>query len=292
VDGGIGSALEAPVGSGGLSDTIERTASIAAEREAGPVRALLSAALVGYLALAVGLVVAGELIVHAGALAGLRHWDEQVSQWFVGRRTTAGAHVTAFWTEVANTEGIVAVGFVVEVVLAVRRRWRDLLLLVVGLGVELSVFLTANEVVRRPRPTVPKLGIEPVTFSFPSGHIAATIVLYGSIAALVTLSFRRQRWVKAIWLVPVVFAGIVGWARVYRGMHHVSDVIAGSLLGVGSLLVAIVAIRASAIAAERRRRDRQQDGTDPHRPRMNMSVSQEAASIPVAMVGAESRVES
>ena len=91
-------------------------------------------------------------------LAGLRHWDEHVSHWFAVRRTATGAHVTAFWTEVANTEGIVVVGLLVEIVLAVRRRWRDLLLVVVGLAVELTVFLTVNEVVRRPRPEVPQAG--------------------------------------------------------------------------------------------------------------------------------------
>ncbi len=279
--------MDGPLGSGALSDTVERRASAGAKR-AGPVRSLLTVAVLGYLLLAIGLVLVGEVIVRLGLFAGLRHWDDQVSQWFVGRRTSSGAQVTAFWTEVANTEGIVAVAVVVELVLAARRRWRDLLLVVVGLAVELSVFLTVNEVVRRPRPSVPKLGIEPATFSFPSGHIAATVVLYGSIAVLVTLSFRRHWWVRFIWLVPVVFAGIVGWARVYRGMHHVSDVVAGSLLGVGSLLVAIVATRASAIAVTRRHeRGREHRGTV-----HITSAVPEVASPPVATVGAERGVAS
>lgn len=209
-------------------------------------------AVLGYLVVAVALVAVGVVVVHAGFLGGLRHWDDSISRWFVPRRTSTGAHVTSFWTEVANTEGIVAVALIVEIVLAVRRRWRDLLLIVIGLAVELAVFLTVNEIVRRARPTVPKLGIEPVTFSFPSGHIAATVVLYGSIALLVTLSFRPHRWVRLVWLVPFVFALIVGYARVYRGMHHFTDVVAGSILGVAALAIAVTATRASAICAARR----------------------------------------
>jgi membrane-associated phospholipid phosphatase len=289
VAAGTSSALDGPVGSGQLSETIERAASIAASGRS-PQRSLLTVALAGYAALAVGLVLVGEVIVHTGLLSGLRAWDEHVSQWFVGRRTTTGAHVTAFWTEVANTEGIVVVGLLVEMVLAVRRRWRDLLLVIVGLAVELSVFLTANEVVRRPRPAVHKLGIEPATFSFPSGHIAATVVLYGSIALLVTLSFRRHWWVKIVWLVPVVFAGIVGWARVYRGMHHVSDVIAGSLLGIGSLLVAIVATRASALAVQGRRDSgRQHHHREPLPPDQTGVVPPDGV---VPLVGAQPEVGS
>ena len=195
-----------------------------------------------------GLVAVGVAITHLDLFGGLRHWDDDISRWFVPRRTNTGAHVTSFWTEVANTEGIVAVAIVVEVVLAVHRRWRDLLLVLVGLAVELAVFLTVNEVVRRPRPSVPKLGIEPATFSFPSGHIAATVVLYGSIAVLVTLSLPARPVDKP----RVARAGrvrlVVGYARVYRGMHHVSDVVAGALLGVMSLLVAVIATRAASMA--------------------------------------------
>ena len=74
-------------------------------------------------------------------------------------------------------------------------------------------------------------------------------MLYGSIALLVTLSYRAALG-EAVWLRPVVFAAIVGLARVYRGMHHLTDVVAGALLGIGSLLVATVATRASAVAAD------------------------------------------
>ncbi len=41
----------------------------------------------------------------------------------------------------------------------------------------------------------------------------------------------------------------VGFARVYRGMHHPTDVVAGALMGVAVLAVALVAVRAAKVAS-------------------------------------------
>ena len=136
---------------------------------------------------------------------------------------------------------------VVEIVLAVRRRWRDLLLVVVGLAVELAVFLTVNEVVRRPRPSVTKLGIEPATFSFPSGHVAAT----GRAVRLDRACWSRSRSAGRWW----VKCRLAGAGRVRRDRRLVAGLTEACTTSAtswpercwasGSLLVAVVAVHAS-----------------------------------------------
>jgi membrane-associated phospholipid phosphatase len=57
--------------------------------------------------------------------------------------------------------------------------------------------------------------------SFPSGHTAAAFGFFG------VLAFARRR---AAWL----FLGVptaIAWSRVYIGAHHLSDVLAGSVVG-------------------------------------------------------------
>ncbi len=49
-------------------------------------------------------------------------------------------------------------------------------------------------------------------------------------------------------LLPV----IVALSRLYRGMHHLSDVVAGVLVGIGALLIALLAARACDAAIRRR----------------------------------------
>jgi len=215
-------------------------------------------AVAGLLGMAIVLIVVGELITHAGFLSWLRSADDHISQHLADHRTSGWNGFSSLGSKSAETLPIILGGLLIELVLVVRRRWRDLLLVPIGLAVELLTFLLVNEIVRRQRPDVEKLGIVPGTFSFPSGHTAATIVLYGSIVLLITLRPRsaigRSR-VTAIlgWVLVLLITVAVGYARVYRGMHHVSDVVTGAIMGLGALAVAVTATRASSLADEQDR---------------------------------------
>ena len=95
----------------------------------------------------------------------------------------------------------------------------------------------------RPRPNVPQLDAAPPTSSFPSGHTAAAVCFYGSVAAII-LWHSRHRWIKVVAVVvcaavPLTIAG----SRVYRGMHYPTDVLAGVLLGAIWLTVVIFYVR-------------------------------------------------
>ena len=143
-----------------------------------------------YLVLTVVLVGAGLLITHVlGHSVG--RWDDHVNAWFAHHRTSTGNRVTGDFTLLANTFSVVGVAAAVAVIALVRRRARLAVLLGIGLVVELAVFLTTGNLVARPRPSVPHLGSTPSTSSWPSGHVAATVVLYGGIALIVTLATRR-----------------------------------------------------------------------------------------------------
>jgi undecaprenyl-diphosphatase len=201
---------------------------------------------VGYVGMVAVLVATGTVIVHWGAFAGLRGWDEDVTTWLADHRTGFLDTVTGVVSQGADTMGVVGFAIVLEIVLVVQRRWWALLIAPVGLVLELVTFLTVNAVVGRPRPTAPKLGSEPSTSSFPSGHVAATVVLWGAVA-LLFFSASSRRWVRsAAFSVVVVLACAVGTARVYRGMHHPSDVVAGGLMGLAALAVTVLVVRVTA----------------------------------------------
>jgi undecaprenyl-diphosphatase len=61
------------------------------------------------------------------------------------------------------------------------------------------------------------------------------------------------------WIVAVVLTAAVGVSRVYRGMHHPSDVAAGVLLGLAVIGVAMIAARTGQIAEAERRHLRSVD---------------------------------
>ena len=114
--------------------------------------------------------------------------------------------------------------------------------------IEVGSFLAATFVVNRPRPTVPAARRRTADVLVPSGHTAAALVLYVGIAIVVwTLTDNRVLRVF-FWTLAVVVPIFVALSRLYRGMHHATDVVASVLLAAGSLVAAIVVTRVSAAA--------------------------------------------
>jgi undecaprenyl-diphosphatase len=89
----------------------------------------------------------------------------------------------------------------------------------------------------------------PSTSSFPSGHVAVAVVLYGSLTLVARRLVPGHRVPRSTWLLPACVALVVGCSRVYEGVHHPTDVVAGALLGLGAL---IAAAYASGMLADRR----------------------------------------
>jgi membrane-associated phospholipid phosphatase len=95
----------------------------------------------------------------------------------------------------------------------------------------------------------------PVNASYPSGHVAASIAVYGCLALLLTSRFKNP-WLRGvIWAIAIALPIAVGISRMYRGMHHPLDILGGAAMGLAALLIALFAARvAGAVAARRNHR--------------------------------------
>ena len=132
---------------------------------------------------------------------------------------------------------------------------RHALTIALAVLLEFATFLAVGALVDRPRPDVEALGSVPSTPSFPSGHVAAAFVLYGSLV-LIARSVSSRPISRMLWLVPIMIAVVVAASRVYEGVHHPTDVAAGLLLGVGALIAAAHAtgVKEAAWLSDRRTR--------------------------------------
>ena len=102
--------------------------------------------------------------------------------------------------------------------------------LALAVGGEKLIYLISSSLVGRDRPPVPTVGTTYATSSFPSGHVASAITLYGSIALLIAL--RRSASVRAALLAVVaLIALVVAVCRMYCGFHYLTDCVAGALVG-------------------------------------------------------------
>ena len=182
-----------------------------------------------YTALALAFSAAGVALVHLGPLEGLRDWDLSVSEWFEAHRTAAWDSVMTFGSRLADTAGCHGRGGHRRRRPVPLRHRRAAAVIAFGLALEAATFITANNLVRRERPPVPTVGDAPTTFSFPSGHVAATVVLCGAPRPAGRAARRAPRRPAGARLVlaPVLFVATVAFARVYRGMHFLTDVLVG-----------------------------------------------------------------
>jgi undecaprenyl-diphosphatase len=217
----------------------------------------------GYAVITAALVAVGLLLTKVLLSGPVGSFDDSVTSWLAEHRTAALDSLTNVLSRSADTLGAIGIAILVSIVLAIGRRWRAIAALFLGLALELTIFLAVNFIVDRPRPDVVKLGSQPSTSSFPSGHSAATTVIYVLVAVVVATSTRR-RWLCALaWCAAIVGPAAVGASRVYRGMHHPTDVVAGILMGIAALSVALVAVRFERTASGSPRRaddDRQLPG--------------------------------
>jgi undecaprenyl-diphosphatase len=155
--------------------------------------------------------------------------DHTIPHWFAAHRTPALNHWSQIGSNLGATQDILIVGAATCVVfLAVTRRWRPVIFVAVTMFGELGAFLTTAAIVKRPRPDVPNLDSNLPTSAFPSGHMAATTCLYAALAILVIGHARG--WWRYLFLIPaIVMPVMIALARLYRGEHHPTDILASLL---------------------------------------------------------------
>jgi undecaprenyl-diphosphatase len=166
--------------------------------------------------------------------------DNRTARWFLESRTPTWNTVSDVGSRLADTG--TAVGLTVVAVLALRwwlGRWRESLVVLAAISGELFVFLLVTNTVDRPRPPVSRLDEAPPTSSFPSGHTAAAIALYGVLAVIVLRRWGNRPAARAVAVLFLCVPVVVATARMYRGMHYPSDVLFG-FVGGGLWLLAVL----------------------------------------------------
>jgi undecaprenyl-diphosphatase len=159
-------------------------------------------------------------------------FDDAFPRWLQTFRNPTLDQVSWLWSKAGDTHAILAISLIFcPIALAVWRQWRPVLFVVLAMFGELTLFLLSAAATGRPRPAAEHLDGTLPTSSFPSGHIAATMCLWTAIA-LICMG-RIERWWRWLFLVPVVVMPIgVAVSRMYRGMHHPTDVLGALLLTV------------------------------------------------------------
>jgi undecaprenyl-diphosphatase len=117
-------------------------------------------------------------------------------------------------------------------------------------------------VVGRPRPEVDEPILEAFGNSFPSGHSMQAVVCYGALLFVFLPMLHGRARVAAIGA-TVALALLIGVSRLALGVHFVSDVLGGYILGVAWLTAAVAAFEIWREDRGRRRTNPLEEGVEP-----------------------------
>ncbi len=111
------------------------------------------------------------------------------------------------------------------------------LVLLVGIGAALNLLL--KDKFQVPRPDLAPL-LDQSGYSFPSGHAMDSFVFYGVLPILVYHLTRHVGPTILAGLLAAILIFLIGFSRVYLGVHYPSDVVAGWIAGFWWLATALV----------------------------------------------------
>jgi len=193
---------------------------------------LLITALLGLLLF---VVIAIAVSSHSPSMVAL---DQLVYQTLQAHRSDGWDQLMVFITQIGDAAVTVPLTLGVLAWMLWRRAWRTAVYWAVAASVGTGLVGLVKNLTEVARPQDLYTGLS--SFSFPSGHTAMSMVVYGLLAFFISRELpARQRW----W--PFVAAGMltgcIGFSRLYLGAHWLSDVVGGlslALAWIGMLALA------------------------------------------------------
>ena len=168
--------------------------------------------------------------------------DSPVAAWLAEHRVDWLTAIMRAITQLGSLRLIVPLVALTTLLLLVRARRPDAaaLLVTAATGASLLVALV-KLLIGRARPEIGGLLVLVDSSSFPSGHSAQAVATYGALAYLAGRAVSRWGQRVAAWTVATLIAGLVGFSRLYLGVHWLSDVLGGYALGAAWLAIVITA---------------------------------------------------
>jgi membrane-associated phospholipid phosphatase len=166
--------------------------------------------------------------------------DDAVLAWFQAHRHPAVTWLMLVAAEVHGTTGLLIATALLAIVLW-RRGEGAWIAVLAGVPAAMLLNVGIKHLVQRARPVVSEPLLHLSTYSFPSGHAAGATALYAFLAAWCLAHTRQPRLRFAVIAAAIGLSVWVDLSRVYLGVHYLSDVLAGSVLGVTCVLAALAA---------------------------------------------------
>jgi undecaprenyl-diphosphatase len=195
-------------------------------------------------ALAFGAWALGVVIQDVVARDDLARLDHPVLSFFLDHRQPWLTTAMRWLTDLGAAGVLIPVVVVVGGTIFWRTRdWRPGALLAGAYGGAAGLSTAVKHLVGRPRPPVVDALSHAGGFAFPSGHATHAAAVYVVLGAVAAAGLQRRGAKTAALIGASVVVAAVGISRLYLGVHWLTDVVAGWLIGSLWALLLLVALR-------------------------------------------------
>ena len=156
--------------------------------------------------------------------------DVSVYSWVQTLWTSPFAFVAEGIAFVFDFTSLLVITVFIAAILFFKNHRPESLLLLGAMGGDALIVLVAKGIIQLPRPL--DALIADSGFSFPSGHTAGSLVFFGTLAFLAWQHLKSTRAKASVGFGVVFTVSLIGFSRLYLGVHWFSDVLGAAFLGV------------------------------------------------------------
>ena len=167
---------------------------------------------------------------------GILQFDNLVNAWLDKWRVEPLTSTFLWVTALGASPAILAAAIIATGFLWAYRRVQTIVALWVTCSGALAMTSIGKLLIGRQRPET-TIDVSVVSSSFPSGHATAAMAVYGFIAYAIArvLPNARERFEIAYWSMALVV--LIGFSRIFLGVHFLTDIVGGFLVGAFWLLI-------------------------------------------------------
>ncbi len=168
----------------------------------------------------------------------LIQWDLPVANWFHNLALNSSPLVINIMVAgyYFGVWGTALIAVILALYFIRKKFWRELVMIIVSMGLSGLIFLFLSHIFMRPRPFL--IFNEQIWLNssnipgFPSGHTKTILVLCGFLVYLLLPKIKSRLRKNLVILAALLVVLFIGFSRLYVGDHYLSDVIAGYAVGI------------------------------------------------------------
>lgn len=165
--------------------------------------------------------------------------DTRIMNLAAALRSIPAAKILLIFTYLGNWQFILSFSVIAAIFLILLKKKRKLVFFAAGIAGGELLYIIFKLLLHRARPDMGFSLILRNGYAFPSGHAMISLIFYGMIG-YDFLRIVKRRWLKAFFsILTIIIIFLIGFSRIYLGVHWVSDVLAGWALGAAVLILLI-----------------------------------------------------